>query len=532
MKIIDWKLINHALSPGSIVVLQKHISGRKSIFSGCKVVYLGTENNNTAKFDIKRNVSARNSRLGDYVAKMHQLASFPIVTGWTIPNNEWTLINCEDEPNYRFWKETIASETFEEMMWTEWHRDSIHYVIRLHMDSFAFVQENHWDEFIQRHRVDDRIREAWWLDTYFPSATKHWDRNIWSHETGIELGQIMWNSEAYYRNDFWWITVRDAFVIMNFHETRLRIRERRSPIQVSAHPLTYPARTRPGTRLDIGHVQFDTHNNSSIDEAICSLGQLISFTYLQTMPQSYSASTSTPVRFCIGTGECNLREPIEYINQTGDIDILGVPYDSQARSAPRFSYSDSSIQAAAQRMTDNIWERAVYGTSIGGFRATTTTTSSNWGFYQLQVDNSEDMNTSEILRMAQQRNQLSSDEQLDYNQWELVYIKPEFLWMKMHRKNREYVVMGYYGTDNNWTQVFTVQPANKKSINGEWTINIKSNQLFKADKVTKRKFQLAADFGKYKKWQVFTRDEMIQIFGKFQDARDPFILNQLYICAE
>lgn len=141
---------------------------------------------------------------------------------------------------------------------------------------------------------------------------------------------------------------------MNFHETRLRIRERRSPIQVSAHPLTYPARTRPGTRLDIGHVQFDTHNNSSIDEAICSLGQLISFTYLQTMPQSYSASTSTPVRFCIGTGECNLREPIEYINQTGDIDILGVPYDSQARSAPRFSYSDSSIQAAAQRMTDNI----------------------------------------------------------------------------------------------------------------------------------------------------------------------------------
>lgn len=77
-----------------------------------------------------------------------------------------------------------------------------------------------------------------------------------------------------------------------------------------------------------------------------------------------------------------------------------------------------------------------------------------------------------------------------------------------------------------------MQPANKKTINWEGTINMRSDQLTKAEKITKRKFTLGADFWKYKKWQSFTKDELVQIFGKFQDARDPFILNQLYICAE
>ena len=129
-------------------------------------------------------------------------------------------------------------------------------------------------------------------------------------------------------------------------------------------------------------------------------------------------------------------------------------------------------------------------------------------------------------------NQVNPPASYDLTQWDTVYIKEEALWNKFHRKNREYTVLSYIGTNSDNEQVYKIQPTHKKTFNWEWTLDIKSKNLFKAEKVAKRKFILERDFWKYKAGQCFTKDEMIQIFGKFQDARDPFILNKLYICAE
>lgn len=58
------------------------------------------------------------------------------------------------------------------------------------------------------------------------------------------------------------------------------------------------------------------------------------------------------------------------------------------------------------------------------------------------------------------------------------------------------------------------------------------SELIPVEKILKRKFELTRKIGKYQQGQVFTKEELVNTFAKFQDAQDPFILNKIYICAE
>lgn len=515
MKIIDWKLINHAINVGDAVVIQKHISGKKSMFYWRTLAYAGLTSPNVAKFKMKHRLSVRwDGRRENYNPRMHYPVSFPLGICWQFNDTQGNNVD-QVMPTIDFlWSERFANESYMDITPHSEDKDVILLDIEIPLTEFAFIKESEFNDFVERQQIKQFLIDNSWLDIYMPTAKKLQASNgvVWWRQSVVELEQIIKEVISVSVGIGPMSNYTQLSVIYRLRNTNLWNIDRSA--EWHPFPMNYCRWEAPHWRFTSQELCFDTHNNPNYDEYLVNVGQIINFAYRQEHEE-------VPTDFFVGSSARASSEEIEYISQWATYIMLSAREHQSRAAAPDFprwrTVSDRDTRETAEYFLTTYWL---------------------WDVVEGQAPNRISQvaynNTAQMLRYMQQlRPQpVKQPGGEDLKVWDIVYIKPEALGNKFHRKNREYTVLSYWGNDGWNNEVYRIQPTNKKSFNWEWAIEMRSIHLFKAEKIAKRKFILERDFWKYKAGQSFSKEELIQIFGKFQDARDPFILNKLYICAE
>lgn len=509
MKIIDWRLIAHAVWIWDTVVIQKHISGKKSIWTGVSAKFVGLEDEGEkAVFTIEYDIAPRPMH-SDYKNRIYNLASIPLSRDFKVNADDgdgvwfpiWRSIDT-------LWDESPATEFTQQI--GDFTSDRICKKVSIHLDTFAFVQQSEYYDFLHRHKVESRIASSEYIgennefSTLFPGA---------SHATNLNHQDYLWFKRSIIKpttivtcTDH---DIRRRICIAEYHSIVSEQAHFRSVLWAYAYPIVIDTKTR-WTQLGIDALKIATQNAPAEDEVMFEVWQAVNIPYVK---DEISGSGFLQLRsFLVGVNEVTAKEEIIYIDFAWDRHLLVVPIVEASAESPRRWFSTFTYDMADSMSTSDVLSTADL------LRAVTNGSSV----------------TFQIPRNQSRTTIWQPSEPQKFNIGDIVYLNQQNInaW-KAYRKNREYVVNSYFWTNSYGKQVYWVQPANKKSINWwDGTLQLDEWMFYKAEKVTKRKFVLAADFGKYKKGQIFTRDEMVSIFGKFQDARDPYILNKLYICAE
>ncbi len=505
MKIIDWKLIHHTINTGDVVILQKHISGRKSLFYWQTLIYMGNPRSGISKFKLKHKVNNRWQVVPNYVPKIHHVASLPLWIIWPFSDTEWNTVTQSMPQVWIMGWEYFANDSYIDVTPAGSNPDYIELEIDIPNTDFAFVKYDEFNNFIERQAILPYLEEMVWIDIYMPvakSIMNHPTGKIWGRKAIVELEQIFKEPTTSYLWDWLMANYIQPNIIYRLQGGDFGTLNNQT--DWNAFPLTYCRWPAPRWKFTSQDLMFDTHNAPMYDECLLSIGQLLNFVYHPT-----SNDDTIPTDFYIGITPRASSEEIEYIADLQSWTIV------QART-----HQSISVSPDFWRLRTNVSD------FIGDYMMSVTSEGQSPTRITFQ-------NTAEMLRHMQQGPlQPAITVEYDLKIGDIVYIKHEMLGNKFHRKNKEYTVISYWGNDSSDNQIYRIQPSSKKTFNSEWTIEMRSKHLFKAEKITKRKFVLERDFWKYKAGQSFSKEELIQIFGKFQDARDPFILNKLYICAE
>lgn len=515
MKIIDWNLIQHVLSPWDVCVLQKSIRWQKSVFSGRPVIYLWLHEW-MARFHYKQNIWVRENNSGDWhIPKMYYPASIPLWVRWAFKNMNRDSVLETVPPIKDFWKETYAWEQYVNLNTNPDIDESVNFLIDILLQDFWFVKFEEFKEFLTRQRVMAKISENPWLPVYLPCAREtvqtdsyNEPQKVWWRISIMELELVFQDRTTVVEDDLnMSISYNNQVLIYKMQNGRLWTLE--NNLRWDIKPCVYDYSTR-NSKIYAWEEVFATTHNPRHDECCIDIWQIINFTYPNTTNFSFE-NDDMPTEFCVWDLYMPTSEVIEYVLPHWENIMLAYPRTHQSNMAtPVYSAADFGTSVR-------------FGQSIPG-HTVTSNSSGNEMTWSLEPT------LANII--ARKNINLHTPEKFDLAIWDIVYFKDNKIGNKYHRKNREYVVMTFYWM--NWAneQVYKIQPATKKNINQEWAIDAASVNLVKVDKVTKRKFTLIKDFGKHKAGESFTKDELVQIFWKFQDARDPFILNKLYTCAE
>lgn len=506
MKIFDWQLISE-LSIWDTIVLQKHISGRKSMFYGKTLVYLGEPGAWYALFKMVHKVSTRGNRhWTSYEPEMHHLASVPLSMSGAKIDTIWDQVLPYGNSIKLFWTERNTNDFYKDITIPGQHDDYIELQIEIAKSDFAFIKTKDFKDFLIRQKILNLINREVITEILMPVAKRlRWESaGVYTRKATVELEQEFQENVITFIPELGPISYYQPVIIYKLHNWNFW--DISNELEWQAQPLTFVKNTDPQARMTWHKLLFNLHNNPLYDECLVDVGQVINFTYYPTLPWYWEdSSTALPTKYWVLNKELTSSEDIEYVSQ----------HESWTIVRPTVQNTEESTEGPTLSQFERMYEDLNNTTSVGDF-TTGTSTLPYQALYRHTV------NITPITPPAS----------YDLTQWDTVYIKEEALWNKFNRKNREYTVLSYIGTNSDNEQVYKVQPTNKKTFNWEWSLDIRSKSLFKAEKILKRKFILEKDFWKYKAGQCFTKDEMIQIFGKFQDARDPFILNKLYICAE
>ena len=503
------------MNVGDIVVLQKHISGKKSLFYGQTVIYLGNTSQWISLFRLKRNVNVRENRhRTDYVPRLHHIVSFPLGINWSFTDPQGRDIGQTMPSIHKMGWEYFAQDSYVDVT-PEWEdKDYLELDIEIPTTDFAFIKNQDFNDFIERQRVLQFIEAEPWIELYMPVAKKvsRVPDMVWGRKATVELEQVFNENTTSYLPNSWMASYFQKDIIYKLHNGDMG--NMNVATTGAAYPMTYCRWQAPRGKFTHQELTFDIHNDPAYDECLVSVWQVINFVYYPTLPGYPSSEQNIPREFYIGTSPQPASEDVEYISEWESWTIVQARTHQSSAVSPDFPRW-RSIRSDDPQTAENF--------------VSTYTLNYDSGPLPTSGFNS----TSEMLAHITALKQPSMKPlKYDLEQWDIVYLNPEHIGNKMHRKYREYIVISFWWNDWAGNQVYKIQPANKKTFNWEWAIEMRAKHLLKAEKITKRKFTLAEDFGKYKAGQTFTRDEMIQIFGKFQDARDPFILNKLYICAE
>lgn len=513
MKIIDWKLIHHTISPGDVVVLQKHISGRKSLFYWQTLIYMGNPRSGISQFRLKHKVNNRGQVVPRYVPKMHHIASLPLWISWPFGDTEGNTVEQAMPSIWIMGWEYFAQDSYTDVTPTDSNPDYIELDIDIPNTDFAFTKYLDFNDFIERQGILTYLQEMTWIEIFMPVAktiVHSPTAKVWGRKATVELEQVFREPTTSYLWNWPMANYRQVNMIYKLQSGDFG--NLNTQTEWNAFPLTYCRWEAPRGKFTSQDLIFDTHNTPMYDECLMSIGQLLNFIYYPT-----SNDDTMPTDFYIGTTHRASSEDVEYIAEWESWTIV------QART-----HQSRSVSPDFPRFRANLWRPVPVDDSY--FISNYTLSSVEEG--QAPPTRGTFQSTAEMLRHMQQVQQPQIPLEYDLQIGDIVYIHPDQIGNKFHRKNREYTVLTYYGTDSSNNQIYKIQPSSKKTFNWEWAIEMRAKHLVKAEKIAKRKFILAKDFGKYKAGETFNRDELIQIFGKFQDARDPFILNKLYICAE
>ena len=514
MKIIDWNLIQHVLTPWDVCVLQKSIRWQKSVFSGRPVIYLWLHDW-MARFHYKQNIWVRENNSGDWhIPKMYYPASIPLGVrrAFKTIDRDQNVLDIVP-PIKDFWKETYAWEQYQNNNINIDIDESMNFTIDIILQDFWFIKFEEFKEFLARQKVFLKLSETPWLSVYLPCSREtsnvdsyHPDdpQRIWWRNATLELELVF--------QDRCTVAEYELNMSVSYNNQVLIYKMQNGNFWVSENSLRWDVKpcvydwTRWEWKIYAWEEVFVKKHNPRHDECCIDIGQIINFTYPNTHDYIFT-DQDTPTEFALWNVYMPTSEVIEYILPDWDNIILAYPRRHQSEEATAV-YWPGDFQRPVR------------------FTTTTSSTFTTWNGMTWSLEPT-------FAEMIASKNiKPNVPEKYDLDVWDIVYFKPDKIGNKYHRKNREYVVVTFYWM--NWAneQVYKIQSATKKNINQEWTIDVASVNLIKSDKVTKRKFTLVKDFGKYKAWESFTKDELVQIFWKFQDARDPFILNKLYTCAE
>lgn len=456
----------------------------------------------------------------------------PNLTSWTITPNFWftneqgTLISHINEELAETESIKFVPSTQETYKVLE-SNDSGTFTIEVSMPEtrFSFIELQAFNNFIEEENIVDKV--FWWArrnseDNHYIVPESTFIRNIVSDEISIEE---VWDTDdlliyegaviathshgsptvtsTWKEYIVWWETT-DKNIYPVVYNTKLT-----TPI--NCYPYTsaydiYSARTKEKHKVSI------------------HLGQIINFLTQRRRQNMWQIQRTLAAETVTVAGSRVRLEHtlIKRVLNDGWMQTICWPRDEI------FPVEDMGIsdQEASTTVRINMWDMQAttrFGTSISV---------GTGEYYQIQDTDG----TEEFLRqyIPQYDAYIASKKaEAKYAIWDVILLTPNNTqWNKFVRINREYVIL-WTANSPSWEVVYRVVAANKKTINTtDSSMNILESDVIPTWKVTKRKFVLKEDFGKYKAWHTFTRDEMIQVLWKFQDARTPFILNQLYICAE
>lgn len=513
MKIIDWHLIQHVLPPGGMVVLQKAISGRKSVFCWRTVMFLGIHGTK-ALFQFQQHIYPRDSSDPDYEPTMYYLASYPSAITWVLKAEDGELVKDWVNRNLSLGHELFAREQYWNIQHPAESENSLKIQIEIDLSDFAFIKHNDFKQFVEKTNIKRALQLDSWIDLPFRTAKKIKEeiqqqledgyKYIYGRNATFELEQIFNDSTQTTSNDYNLYTPYvNTVCIYKLHNTYLW--QLQDLTEWNSLPLVY-SKSTSWTCLP-AEERFAKNNSPALDECAIDLWQIVNFVY-PTMEWDWEQIV--PSEFILGWTLVQSSEEVFYMDHHWEQRIIVQP---RLHHAPEVSSEYGTWSTMTFTTTSNNTRPYVVINNNGGME---------WG--------SLDQAMTQLINSHANKSNMPA--KLDLAPWDIVYIKNEKLWSKYMRKNREYTVLAFIWMSGNSQQIYKIQAYNKKNINSEWSIEVSSENLTKIEKVTKRKFTLVKDFGKYKAGESFTKDELVQIFWKFQDARDPFILNKLYTCAE
>mgnify|MGYP006910310289 FL=1 len=481
MKIIDWKLIVHTLNPWHVVVLQKHISGRKSIFYGQTLIYMGNPRSGYSRFRLKRKVTHRWVLAPDgYLPKIHHIASIPLSISWPFGDTQWLTAEQAMPTINIMWWEYFASDSYTDITPENSDPDHIELEIDIPVTDFAFVKYEEFNDFLERQLVARYLNEQNWIEVYMPvekAVTNSSTSRYWWRTAALELIELFREPTTVH---LW------HWPMANFTQTSLIYKLQWGSYgnldpqtEWNVFPITYCRWEAPRGKFTVQDLIFDTHNTPMYDECLLSIWQLINFRYYPA-----SSDDTIPTEYYIGTTPRPSTEEVEYVSE-------GECWTIVEERRHRTGWVTPDLPR---------W-RANLGRPIP---ADDSYFISNYTLSSVEEGQAPPMrntfqSTAQMLRDLQQFSpQPAVPVDYDLQIGDTVYIKPEMIGNKFHRKNREYTVLSYWGNDSSNNQVYRIQPSNKKSFNGEWAIEMRSKHIIKAEKIWKRKFSLDREFGKYK----------------------------------
>lgn len=115
-----------------------------------------------------------------------------------------------------------------------------------------------------------------------------------------------------------------------------------------------------------------------------------------------------------------------------------------------------------------------------------------------------------------------------YSVWDKVLLKN----FQTDKLNRDFIIKKRTTASISQKPAYELIPASKKPITASERFVAKEADVELIPTLKERKFVLKQDFWKYKAWTAFNKTELVQKLWKFCDATEPYILNNLFICAE
>lgn len=470
------------LSPWQDVIIFQSENNAHSVFYGRRLTYLSTTDSRIAKFAFKRSMRTE-SWNGKVV--------YPIY----LPSNfNGSLRNADRTSHYNFLslmprateRERFANESYEVV---EYGNEQCSIFLSIAEEDFTFMTardfesyiEVNWDNLPYIWEWDSLFTQSLWFTSICNSGDKFWTTS--GESNVIDTFTWRWNAQWWYvknlRTSYWsYNNNMESYWVID-------IRVNRTSDQSQAWDIVV------------------TEMNPEFDEAFIEIWQLIKFTLNSLEPNRLIIMPQNKFRFQTVLKPAYFH--LDYVYGTDwehRMRILA-PQEQSENPSARFAFTATYWTSISSSLSQNDIYRAISSLNEAGY---------TWPL----------------------ENNIPAPVPMKFKTGDIVTADIEW---KSHIpfrfKNREWKISGYRGYSNAAKQhQYVLTPHFKKNINKGSDVTAYENELKPVEKILKRKYELARKIGKYKQWQVFTKEELVTTFAKFQDAQDPFILNKIYICAE
>lgn len=490
MKIYAGQLIPEIIHQWVNVVLMQSHSGKRSIFAWMSATYIWWTNE-TSKFLIAKKATFEATRQAIHVPTIP--SNFIWHALETNMNGRIASKISEDSIYMSVLKTNKARESYRLKEYRDTEIHSLYIELTIINEDFSFTPIEHFNRLVNENDILNILRNKQIISAETISAkqltSERWDV-FWTWFSKVTPAYIKGVAHIINEQTSWLEgeVLQDKYYLVwtfkepNFVNNEISWTDKIMPADIIPR--------MPWITVWIDNLKInETYKKEWWDSIIMEIWQLINISLTRTN-QSIKIWWATR----------NIRTPISYINERRETTHVITPDIQPTQTLREENYSTFTY-------TPN--------TRLGA----------DYEFITELMSQQQE----QIRQESQPQQQIHHELEIG----QIVYIKPGTIQAsKMTRRNKEYYVHSLSTIDSKGREFYNILPATKKNFNQEQYIQIDSKLLVKAEKVTKRKFVLQKDFWKYKAGTVFTREELVSVMWKFQDARDPFILNKLYTCAE